>query len=122
MLKENGRNSRLCYLEASRVKGPVGDLAGVKLQTSAEEEIGTLDGVLIDPRARRVRFLVAEKPGWFRSRKYLVPTDCPAQVTPGHTLRIDVGADDLPTFDSVQVAEFTDEDLVDALFADTEAA
>jgi hypothetical protein len=120
MPAKNGQNQRLCYLDASRVKGPNGDLAGVTLETSTAEEIGKLDGLLIDPATRRVCFFVVEKPGWLRSRKYLVPTDCLAQVADGRdALRVEVNPEDLHTFESVRgtVRQFSDEDFVDALFA-----
>src|SRR5262245_2842001 len=46
--------SKLCYLEASRIAGPAGDLAGLTVQTHGDETLGKLNGVLINPSQRRL--------------------------------------------------------------------
>lgn len=122
MKAKMGRESQLRFLEASRVGSPAGDLGSLQLHSQADEPLGTLNGVLIDPAARQVRYFVVETPGWFRSRKYLVPADYTAKVEPERrTLRLDLAADDLQTldeFDGRAVREFSDEDTVAAMFAE----
>ena len=117
---ERRQTLRLCYLDASRVKSPLGNLAALKLETDGQQDLGTLNGVLIDPSERRVCYFVIEKLGWFGSRKYVIPTDCPAWVAPDRsTLRLEVEPDDFASYDAVRdsVHPFSDDDLVDALFA-----
>lgn len=120
-MKKRERESRLRFLHASRVDSPAGDLGSLQLQSHTDEPLGTLNGVLIDPAARQVRYFVVETPGWFRSRQYLVPIDCTAKVEPDRrTLRLDLEAGDLETldeFDSRAVPEFSEEDTVAAMFA-----
>ena len=109
----------LCYLEASRVEGPVGDLAGATLQNQADERLGTLSGVLIDPSERRLRYFVVDTPGWFRHRRYLISADHPVCMEPErHTLRVDAEPGDLTSaeFDPKTVREFSPDDAVDAMF------
>ena len=65
-MHDHSTSPRLCYLDAARVAGPAGELAGATVETSAAEPLGTLDGVLIDPDERRVRYLVVERTGWLR--------------------------------------------------------
>lgn len=121
MKAETGDQSRLCFLAASRVGSPVGDLGSIQLQTLGNEPLGTLSGVLIEPAARRVRYFVVEKEGWFRRRTYLVSADCPAKVEPGgNRIRLDVAPEDLRSmdeFDRSGVREFSEEDAIEAMFA-----
>jgi hypothetical protein len=116
-----GDSRKLRFLEASRVGSPAGDLASLQLHTEADEPLGTLDGILIDPSERRVRYLVVERPGWFRTRRYLVPTECVAKVERDRKLlRLDVDPADLHALDEFnrsKFREFSDEDAVDAMFA-----
>ena len=113
--------SRLRFLHASRVDSPAGDLGSLQLHSQANQPLGTLNGVLIEPSARQVRYFVVETPGWFRNRRYLVPADCAAKVEEeGNTLRLDIEPDELPNldeFDSQSVREYSDEDTIEAMFA-----
>ncbi len=114
-------NPRLCYLDASRVAGPAGDLAGFKVETPAEKSIGTLSGVLIDPAEARVRYFVVDKSRWLRGRKYLIPTDCPVCVErERNTLRVHVEPGDIARLDECEdftIEPMSDEDMVDAMFS-----
>ena len=119
-------NDQLCYLDASRVNGPTGQLDSVDLLAHDDEPLGSLNGVLIDPTERRLRYFVVEKPGWFRRRRYLVPADEPATVERSrNALRLKVGKDELSSFeefDTASVREFSDDDLITAMFAERKTA
>jgi len=113
-------NATLRFLNASRLEGPSGDLAGVPLESVEGEPLGTLAGVLIDPPARRVCYFVVEKPGWLRRRQFLISSDCPARIEPD-ALRLDIDPGELAAldeFDSRAVPPFSAEDTVDAMFAE----
>jgi hypothetical protein len=112
-------SSTLRYLEAAKVQSPVGDLAQVDLRDRDDEKIGNVEGVLVDPAERRLRFFVIQSPGWFRKRRYLLPTEWPAQVDAAGRLRVDVDSDTLACceeFERASVPEYGDEDLLNALF------
>jgi hypothetical protein len=113
--------SRLCYLDASKVQSPVGELAGVELRSSSDQTLGNLDGVVIDARERRLLYFVVEKPGWFHRRKYLLPADATPRVERGgRALKVDVRPEELrgcEEFDHRAVREFSDDDLLAAMFA-----
>jgi len=118
MKPSTDRESGLCFLKASRVDGPTGDLGGLQLHGQSDETLGMLNGILIDPAARRVRYFVLETPGWFRSRKYLISTECLAKVE-RNALRLEIHADDLSSldeFDSRSVRDYCEEDAVEAMF------
>jgi hypothetical protein len=85
-------DSSLRYVKASRiVTSDAGELGGVELRGRADEKLGTLDGVIVDPARSQVRYFVVESPGWLRRRRYLLPM-MPASVdAERHTLRLEVG-------------------------------
>lgn len=117
--KRGGR--QLCYLEASKVEAPGGDLAGLTVQTHADETLGTLDGVLIDPSERRLRFYVVETRGLLRRKRYLLSADVPVRVEPERQrLQVDAADADVnlsDEFDVRTVRPFTSEDAIDAMFS-----
>ena len=102
----------LCYLAARDVEVPAGTLAGMDLCSLDEKTLGTLDGVLIDPAERRLRYFVVESKGWFSAKRFLLPADQPAHLeAEANILRIELDADDVrrTEFDSDSVRVFSDE-------------
>jgi len=114
-----GRDDKLCYLDASKLASPTGTLARVDLRGTDDEFLGVLDGIVIDPTERRLRYFVVKSNGW-RRRRYLLPADSPARVENGFgELRFDVDSDDLcecEEFTAGSVREFSDDDLIAGLF------
>jgi PRC-barrel domain len=104
----------LCYLEASKVMGPTGLLNAFDVRTRHNRSLGSIDGVLIDPAARKLRFFVIEASGWLDHRRYLLPVEAAATMNPeGHSLRLEMETDDftaLDEFDMAAVREFTPEE------------
>ena len=109
--------SRLRFIEARRIETPAGHLAGAQVVNRTNETLGTLNGVLVDPGARRVAFYVVESAA--RSRHVLVP-QAPARLDASHeALEVCLDSDDLDQFDEVEPARlprFSDDDLLTALF------
>jgi hypothetical protein len=114
---------QLCYLEASRVESPAGDLGGATVETRGDETLGILDGVLIDPTERRLRYFVVETPGWVRRRRYLLSADVPVRVEPDHhRLCIDAHSSDVELADEFHeetVRPFSTDDAITAMFSRT---
>ena len=118
---------QLCYVDAGKVRcGASGDLEGLQLSSDTDEALGTLDGVVIDPAERRVRYFVVHRRGWFKSRRYLVPADYPAQIASDRrTLRLPVDPDKLTNceeFDGTSIPAYSDEHLLTAIFGRSAAA
>jgi len=111
---------RLRYLDADHVDTPAGRLEGAVLVSPANARLGTLEGVLVDPQRRQVRFYVVErKRGLFWSRHYLVPLTATRLDRDRHTLEVDVEADEIPQLAEVDpddLPRFSDDDLLTALF------
>ena len=119
--REGTVGTHLCYLNASKVDSPAGALSQMDVQTVDGEDIGDLDGVLIDPAARRIRYYVIGLRRWFGRRRYLLPADAPAQLESARkALRFRI---ELPALESCRefrkgdVREFSDGDVLTAIFA-----
>jgi PRC-barrel domain protein len=111
---------QMCYLRASQVQGPVGDLADVRLRTADDSALGKLDGVLINPAERRVVYFVVRSSSWRGARRFLVPSDVLLHMEADRTLTVHVGRDELSRceeFDKRKVRDFSDDDVVTAMFA-----
>lgn len=117
-------DTQLRYLDASRVDSPSGALSQVGVETADGEQIGGVDGVLIDPAARRICFYVIAFRRWLgRPRRYLLPADQPAVLEPHRkALRLQIGQAALQAcqeFRNQTVPAFSDDDLLSAVFART---
>jgi hypothetical protein len=114
-------NPRLCYLDASKVMGPTGRLGTLDVRSCHGRPLGSIDGILIDPAERKLRYFVIESPKSAEHRRYLLPIDAAATMTPeGTSLRLVMETDDftaLDEFDCNAVREFTEEDAIAPTFA-----
>ncbi len=114
-------NSKLRYLDASQVESPIGELAGVEVRGIDDEKIGSVEGVLVDPAERRLRFFVIQAPGFFNRRRYLLPTDFPARVDPDRkSLCIEIDRRILSgceEFKASSVLPYSEDDLVTSMFS-----
>lgn len=112
--------SNLRYLDAARVDTPAGSLATMSLISPSDKSVGTLDGVIIDPIERQVRYFVVKSRRWWMTRRYLFPLT-PTQIDserPGFHVELEL--DDLqrlPELPANTFPPFSDEDLIASLFS-----
>jgi uncharacterized protein YrrD len=81
--------------------------------------LGSIQGVVIEAAARRVRYFDVQSSGWFRRRRYLLEADQLAQVEPGRKalrLRVDSNVEEVQDLDAAALRQFSDDDLIAALF------
>jgi hypothetical protein len=112
--------SELCYLDASKVTSPAGALSELDVLSAEGQRLGSIEGVVIDAAARRVRFLSVRSSGWFDRRRYLLPADQLGQIEGERKvfrLRGDLRHEAVPGLDAAALRQFSDDDLVTALFA-----
>jgi len=110
----------LRYLDAHSVRCPAGDLSRFRVCTEDEENLGNVNGVLISPSTRQVRYYVIQTPGLLMKRRYLLPVEAGATVEEDHmTLRIGARKDelDLQSYSPRSVQNFSDDDLLTAMFS-----
>jgi len=108
----------LRFLKAEKVASPSGSLAGLELCCLGDERVGTVDGVLIDPPARCVRFYVVKLAD--RPIRCLLPVETPVRIdTEPRRARIDTprAALDLEPYDPRATAPFSAEDAITVMFA-----
>jgi hypothetical protein len=104
----------LKYLDAGHLDTPAGRLDGAVLVSPTKATLGRLDGVLIDPLRRKVRFYVFEPSGGMSSRHYLLPLTAARLDRQRRALEVDVEADEMDQLDEVEperLPQFSDEDL-----------
>lgn len=109
----------LRYLEANAVRCAEGHLSDFRVCTEDSLPLGSVDGVLISPSTRRCEYFVVESSGLFRHRRFLVPVETGAIVQDAfNTLKISARKDqlDLADFTPSSVPQFSDEDLITAMF------
>lgn len=112
----NSTADGLCYLSAQHVGRPGGTLAGLELCNSEHESVGTVDGVLIDPPERRVRYFVVKME---RSHHVLLPVDEIVHVESeaGVSRLATAAGARLLRFDPRTVRPFSPDDAVTSIFA-----
>lgn len=109
----------LRYLDAGHVEHPTGTLAGLTVCTEQNESLGELDGVLIEPATRRVRYFVVDSDTPQHTR-FVLPADAPVVLDlRGRKLTVESGAGLELLSDPVQ--PFSDEDVMTALFRSSAA-
>lgn len=111
--------SELSYLDASKVTSPAGVLSGLEVLSAQGQRLGSIEGIVIDAAARRVRYLSVRSSGWFGGRRYLVPADQFGQIEGERkALRLwgDLRNEAVHGLDAAALRRFSDEDLLAAMF------
>ena len=110
---------RLKYVDAHNVDTPAGRLDGAVLISPTHATLGKLDGVLIDPRHRKVRYYVVETRDRSSSRHCLLRLTATRLDCDRRTLEVDIEADEIQRLDNVEpdlLPRFSDDDLMTTLF------
>jgi hypothetical protein len=119
----HGTTATLRYLDAAAVSGPAGQLSEFQVSDQRGFSLGKLTGFVVDPATRHLRYFVVEVARWLSKRRYLIPL-CPAILEQQRrTVRLECDADarqDWREFDDELFSRFSDDDLVDVMFANEE--
>jgi PRC-barrel domain len=74
--------------------------------TGNDRPLGTLEGIIVDPVARHLRYYVVESRDWFTTHRYLVP-DTPCRMVPSRgVLQVELDADRLSSLPELRDDEF----------------
>jgi hypothetical protein len=111
--------SELCYLDAANVNSPAGVLSELDVVTVSGERLGSIAGVVIEAAARRARYFNIRSSGWLHRRHYLVDANQLAQVDPERKeLRLlSDEVREVPDLGTAVLRQFSDDDLLAALFS-----
>jgi hypothetical protein len=123
LLSNRSVDDELRYLDARKVDSPAGPLAGLELCSRDNENLGTEEGVIIEPARRRVRYFVVKRSGWLVKDRYLLPVESLARLESERVLRIEDSSAELSRrpVDLRQIRPFSPDDVVTAIFAETAA-
>lgn len=112
--------SELSYLDASKVTSPAGVLSELAVLSPEGRRLGSIEGVVIHAAARHVRYWCLQLSGWFGRRRYIVEADQLGQIEGERKalrLNFDPRREAEPGVDASAIREFSDDDLVAAIFA-----
>ena len=112
--------SALSYLDASKVTSPAGALSELDVLSAEGRRLGSIEGVVIDAAARRVRYLAFRLSGWFGRKRYLVNADQLGQIEGERKalrLRVDLKHQAVHGLNAAGLRRFSDDDLLTAMFA-----
>jgi PRC-barrel domain len=93
---------------------------GFRACTEDAQPLGSINGVLISPSSRQLRYFVIETPGLFAHRRFLLPAEAGVVVDEdSKTLQIGARKDELAlqTFKLKSVPQFSDTDLLETMFS-----
>jgi len=114
-------DARLRYIDGSKVTTPAGLLDQFDVLDNDESNVGRVEGIVVDPAERQVRYFVVKSHRALRARHYLMPL-APATIDAEHkALHVDVEPDDLDELvdgPAKAFPPFSDDDLIAALFSE----
>jgi hypothetical protein len=116
MPRQAPAQTSLRYLPADRVKCGEYRFEQLAVKNASAEPIGDLDGFIVDPPARKVRFAVVHPRGMFATRR-LVPVPGVRFDPSRDALLVDASISRCEPFDASRFPEFSDEDVMTAVFA-----
>jgi len=99
------RGSHLGYVSVNEYSyGPApGAFADVRMSGAGSDDLGTLDGFVVDRNTGRPYYLVVDAGNWFVGRRYLVPVGKARFDQTGRSMRLDIDKDTVkkyPKFES----------------------
>jgi ferritin-like metal-binding protein YciE len=84
----DAQRSRLRYVPAGRIRGiAYGEFS---VRDAANDEIGRVDGFVLDTRSGRPEYVVVDSGGWFVGQRFLVPIDALRADAESRTFRTDL--------------------------------
>lgn len=113
---------RLRYLSADQIRGPLERFDHVDVRNEHGDSIGKLDGIVIDPPTRQMRYLVIDVESDRNHRRYLVPPTTSRLDADHQELRIDLDKEDVEQcvgFEAGAFHRYSADDLIAAMFPDT---
>jgi PRC-barrel domain len=114
--RETAANKALRFLPVERVRCGVYNFEHFAVKNEAAESIGDLEGFIVDPPARKVRYAVVNPHGFF-ARPRLVPVPGTRVDTEHEALLVDDPISRCEPFESSRFPELSDEDVLTAVFA-----
>jgi ferritin-like metal-binding protein YciE len=84
----DAQRARLRYLPAASLREF--RYREFRIRNTANEDLGSLDGLIVDSRTHRPEYFVVDSGGWFVGQRFLVPIDALRVDAASQTLRTDL--------------------------------
>jgi len=84
------RGSRLTYVNRTDVAGQDVAFSDVHVVGAANDDLGTVDGFVVDRSSGRPYYVVVDSRGWFTGNRYLLPINAVRFDRPGRQMRTSV--------------------------------
>jgi hypothetical protein len=104
----------LRYVDGSELNNGNTDVASLRVVNDADEDLGSVKGLVVDRNSGRPLYLVVAAPGWFTAARYLLPIGEIHRTNTTGTIRVDLSKDQVkrfPGFDTDEFEELGDADL-----------
>jgi ferritin-like metal-binding protein YciE len=106
-LHELPRPKKLRYVDASHLDySRLTGGGGLPVRNDADDDLGTFDGLVIDPDLHRPHYIVVDSGGFLVGRKYLLPVSEVRFDQPGRLLRVALPKDVATRYPSFDADEF----------------
>lgn len=96
------RGSRLTYVNGSQFTGERIDFSSVRIVGAANDDLGHVDGFVVDRQSGRPYYVVVDSGGWFTGNRYLLPINSLHFERDNSRMRVPLDKDTIkkyPTFD-----------------------
>lgn len=105
-------NAGLRFVEAGELDSRVLDLDDLDVTNRRGDDLGELDGFLVDAASGRPRYVVVDSGGWFHSKRFAVPVSQATYDSELRTLSLDLDRETIgrfPSFDDDRFERWTPE-------------
>ena len=112
-MEHTTHSSRLRYLDAHDLDDSVVGFHDLEVYGNDGENLGDLDGFVVEHGAGTVHYLVVDSGGWFTSRRFLLPAEHVTVDREAKAVRVNVSKAslrDYPEFDEDRFGRFSDEE------------
>jgi ferritin-like metal-binding protein YciE len=92
------RDSRLTYVNRSEVRGNQVGFADVRVVGAANDDLGAVDGFLVDRSSGRPYYVVVDSGGWFTGSRYVLPINAIQFDRPGNRMRATLDKDTIKKY------------------------
>lgn len=102
----------LRFVEAGELDSRVLDLDDLDVTNRRGDDLGELDGFLVDAETGRPRYIVIDSGGWFHSKRFAVPVSQAIYDDEHRTLSLDLDRDTIarfPSFDDDRFDRWSDD-------------
>jgi ferritin-like metal-binding protein YciE len=98
--------SRLRYLNVDDMPGDTSNFRDIRVRGRHGDDLGALDGFIVESASGRPYYLVVDSGGWFIGRRYLVPIGQGQFDQAGRTVSIDVDKEALKRYPEFSTGAF----------------